>query len=325
MIIYYSGIEWVVSRLVGSKKVTIIMFHSVNNNRYVPAKTNFSITPSAFDEKMKFFSRYNIISMDDLIRYFDVGEDPPKNSMVLTFDDGYQDNYSNAFNILKKYNIPAIVYLTTDYIDGGGWLPLNTIYYLLTVTGGKELIINKPEINVNMTLKSRSDRENAKHLIAKIYKQADIAARMTILEAVAEALTGGDGIPETPDDLNMLSWKEINEMHSSGLIQFGSHTCSHQILSRSSSEKVTNELSESKARIEEILNTPVPHFCYPNGHSEDFTPEHKSMLRKLGYRTACTTIEGTNTINSDTDLFELKRFSWKVSNYMLAVKIMLNR
>ncbi len=326
MLLYYSGFEWLLKNIIGTRNITIIMFHSVNINKFLPSKSNFSTPPEIFRKKLLFLSRYKIISMDKLIEFYENGESIPKNCVVLTFDDGYQDNYKFAFPILKELNIPATIFVATDYIDSDKWLPLNILYYLITTTKKEHITITKIESNQEhqLTLITNNDKDIAKSIVAGLYKKTPSKKRKTFFNELQNQLIDKKKMP-LPDDLKMLNRKEIDEMHRSGLICFGSHTASHVLLAMSSEEKVAQELKESKCSIEKMLNHPIKHFAYPNGHPEDFSVRDKSILQHLGYKTACTTIEGTNKVSPQTDMFELKRFSWKMPNYLLAVKMLLSR
>lgn len=94
------------------KRAAILMYHSIDYN-----KASFTVKPENFRKQMDYLYKkdYNIISINQLLEYFRA-ENIPAKSVVLTFDDGYQDNFFNVFPILKKYNFPATIFLTTDFI-----------------------------------------------------------------------------------------------------------------------------------------------------------------------------------------------------------------
>jgi peptidoglycan/xylan/chitin deacetylase (PgdA/CDA1 family) len=94
-------------------------------------------------------------------------------------------------------------------------------------------------------------------------------------------------------------------MNSNG-IEFGSHTCTHPILSRQNGSALERETVESKKIIENRLQQPVISFCYPNGQPEDYNPNVVQAVQKAGYKCAVTTLSGTNTIK-EIQPFELRR------------------
>jgi len=91
----------------------ILMYHSVADNNVF-----FTVKPEIFETQMKYLknNNYNVIKLSDLIDILKYNNKIPKKIVVLTFDDGYNDNYTNVFPILKKYNFPATIFLITGLI-----------------------------------------------------------------------------------------------------------------------------------------------------------------------------------------------------------------
>ncbi len=98
-------------------KALIICYHCIKDeaNSYLrPAKV------ADFENQMQYLSKvYNPISLERMAQHIQNGTSLPSKAIAVTFDDGYQDNYENAYPILKKYNIPATFFLTTSYIGTG--------------------------------------------------------------------------------------------------------------------------------------------------------------------------------------------------------------
>lgn len=115
---------------------------------------------------------------------------------------------------------------------------------------------------------------------------------------------------QAPAPAKMLSWNKIKEMERFG-IEYGAHTVTHPNLNRLSLKKATWEISESKNRLEEKLQSPVKLFAYPYGHSHSFSKSIQTSVQKAGYIGACTTLPGWN--DSDTNPYELRRISFAKS------------
>lgn len=96
-----------------SLKASILMYHSISNNGIL-----FTVTEKDFERQMKYLKdkKYNVIKLVELMEKLKKGEKIPPKTVVLTFDDAYRDNYLNAFPLLKKYNIPATIFIPTAYI-----------------------------------------------------------------------------------------------------------------------------------------------------------------------------------------------------------------
>lgn len=94
--------------------VPILTYHSVNNEyRGMP-----TVSIKSFNAQIEYLykHKYNVISFNELIDAINAKKRLPRNTVVITFDDGFEDNYANAFLILKKYKMPVIIFLISDFI-----------------------------------------------------------------------------------------------------------------------------------------------------------------------------------------------------------------
>ncbi len=98
--------------LVSSPRVAILMYHSVGDN---PAF--FTVTPKDFARQMAYLKKqgFRVVSLGQIVNSLEKGEKLTDKTAALTFDDGYVDNFVNAWPVLKKYNFPATIFLTTGY------------------------------------------------------------------------------------------------------------------------------------------------------------------------------------------------------------------
>ena len=106
--------------------VPIVMFHRVETTEeYKPN----SVDPEIFEFQMNYLARhrYNVIPLDELMEAIDKGKTLKKKSLVITFDDGTEDNYSVAYPVLKKYNFPATIFMVSTFIDQEGFLTSDQI------------------------------------------------------------------------------------------------------------------------------------------------------------------------------------------------------
>ena len=95
--------------------IPILMYHSVSNDE----GGTLHVTPENFSRQMTFLHKngYSVLSLDDLVRGIKKGTGFVPGTVVITFDDGYEDNYLHAFPVLSKYDMPAIIFLVTSYVD----------------------------------------------------------------------------------------------------------------------------------------------------------------------------------------------------------------
>ncbi|MFC1966413.1 polysaccharide deacetylase family protein [Chloroflexota bacterium] len=270
-------------------------------------------TPEVFEKQIRYLrEKYNIISFEDFMQYIQKGKELPKNSVIITFDDGYKDNYANAYPILKRYSIPATIFLATGYIGSSALHWSHKIAYAIRKTMLPDLEVadvGRYSLNsVDERLKAISDIKRKLKKMSEQEKNLRVQKIIDVLEV------------ELPEELGkdlFLSWDDVRDMHNSG-ITFGSHTVTHSILTRISREEARKEITESKRRIEEELGEPVNLFSYPEGTRDCFDDEIKELLKENGFFCAVSASPGTNKL--DTDLYELRRIG-PISNGINVLKL----
>lgn len=104
----------------------ILMYHSIDEQW---RQTKLSVSPEQFKEQMKFLrdKNYNVISLEQLADLMNSRSPIPHNTVVITFDDGNENNYTNAFPVLKEYKIPATVFLISDWVGKENFLKISQI------------------------------------------------------------------------------------------------------------------------------------------------------------------------------------------------------
>lgn len=276
--------------------VQILAYHRVNDDGdpFFPA-----IPVSFFEQQMEYIAeKYTVCTLDDVVRELPRGN-VPKNAMVITFDDGYKDNYVYAFPILKRLKLPAIIFLATDPIDSRRCLWHDRVFSAFRETGVP--VLENFCDGRDYPLGTVAQKCTALNTVVRFLWSLEDGAMTAEIDRLREKL----GLVEEPDgDSLMLNWEEIREMSMHG-IAFGSHTITHPILSKVPPERAKREVEESKKVIEANINLPVRHFAYPVGRREDLSMPAKTMLRNAGYESAVTSMFGSNS--SEQDRFELRR------------------
>jgi len=99
----------------------VIMYHSVDGNDQV---SKLSISPKSFSRQMEFLkkNKYNVVSLEKLASYMRSGERMPPKTIAITFDDGFYNNYQYAYPVLKKYGLPATIFVIVSKIGKPGYL-----------------------------------------------------------------------------------------------------------------------------------------------------------------------------------------------------------
>lgn len=285
-----------------SRHVQILAYHrvAVAGDDFLPH------TPrTTFERQMEHLaSDYHVCSLGEAVERLE-RDDVPDNALVLTFDDGYRDNYLHAFPVLRRFGLTATTFLATDAIGSGRILWHDRVFRAFAVTR-EAWLRDYGADHAHYPLASAADRAAARSRVLQFLRRLAPAERVTWLDRLVHELRVDE--PATVPEL-MLSWEQVREMQRAGLA-FGSHTVTHPILSTLSAEQARHELVESKREIERQLQCPVTAFAYPNGSRADFDESSKRLLREVGYTCAVTTLPGTNRPPAEgvpCDLLELRR------------------
>lgn len=303
--LYYSGLISLV-HLASSRatlRVPILQYHRVNSGE--DDYFDLAVAPEYFEKQMKCLTRhYNVISLAELIDRLRQGTPIPKRPAVVTFDDGYRDNYLVAYPILKKYKVPATIFLTVGYIDAGRVLWVDRLAYMFKTTPLETLEIELPELGSGShiyRLKGIQERLKVVDTFTSLLKTVTEDRKNDILAELAGSLRVN--MDKVSGSL-MLTWKQVKEMDANG-ISFQSHTMTHPILTKVSNEQARSEIVESKRTIQEKTGKPVICLAYPNGGPGDFDDSIVKILADSGYQCAISSLEGLVGVNSD--LYALRR------------------
>jgi len=283
------------------------MYHGFS---YPDEKTGLTIfkrkhlNSEIFENHLKLLIKYcTPISLEDAL----LNKDLPPNPVVLTFDDGYKNNYSNAFPLLKKYKLPATIFVTTGFIDRTNYLWTDRLEFLIYNTNSTNVDLCWENNKLTLELSTDEQKKKKIHTIKALLKTLPETQKISFLDNLQNLLRVEYNWDKIPSVHLPLTWDEIREMKSSGLISIGSHTVTHPILSKCSYEEQRKELLFSRNRIVEELNEDCILFSYPNGEITDYNHETIGLLKKTGYMGAVTTVVGYLD-NNNRDNYQLNRF-----------------
>jgi peptidoglycan/xylan/chitin deacetylase (PgdA/CDA1 family) len=290
-------------------RVIIIMYHGFCRQAAGLGFLNLEdnhVEAKSFERQLAYLSRYHkVISLEQYVSLRQRGCPLPRYSAIITMDDGYRTNYSIAFPLLKKYGVPASVFVTTGFVDRESLLWTDRLIQAIADAPSGTYPDLDSALRPIVLGDTASRRRAALELLHEL-KLVPQESRDRALGALEARLVNGERVHlETPEIFEALSWQDIGEMIASGLVSFGNHTHTHVILGRSEPESQRSEIQEAHLRIESHTGLPCRSFCYPNGRREDYDATTQSILRELGYQCALTTEPGYN--NATTSLFDLKR------------------
>ncbi|MBU1061872.1 MAG: polysaccharide deacetylase family protein [Candidatus Omnitrophica bacterium] len=295
-LLYYTGISrsllWIL-RISGCSMWLIFTYHRVSgdsrNNGYL------SIPDYLFEQHVRFIKHnFKVVSMLDGLETLQQGNSKDIYA-TINLDDGYMDNYLYAYPILKKYHVPATVFLATDFIGKRHIFWWDRVFRVVSSRRVNSIEFHMDSKKMRFSLDGMQKRFFVTNRINSFLKTKSEKEREIFIKDLEKSYPPvQDTVPAV-----MLGWDEIKKMMG-GYISFGAHTKTHRDLRTLDDEEVLEELRGSKKEIEKRLGTEIAGFSYPFGV---FDERVKALAEKAGFKYARTTVQGFN--HSGTDRFLL--------------------
>jgi peptidoglycan/xylan/chitin deacetylase (PgdA/CDA1 family) len=261
-----------------------------------------SASAEQFREQMMFVKRrYHPLTFRQWLEFLDASEAPPRNAIVVTFDDGYDDNYRVAFPILDELRVPAVFFVSTGYIDDGLPYAYDWLVHLMCTTSESRVRIGALDLDVAIPDAMQGRRVLAAHILDRM-KTMSAFDQLETIRSLSESF----GIPRTSHaDCRPMSWEQLREMHAAGM-EVGSHGVSHHMLAKLPRAEMARELEGSQATLTRELGVSAVSISYPVGGRDAFDEDVIRAARAASFRIGCSYISGDNARRPD-DLFDLRR------------------
>ncbi|MBI5666029.1 MAG: polysaccharide deacetylase family protein [Nitrospirae bacterium] len=250
--------------------IPVVMYHHI-----APTDRDLNVYPEIFEDHLRALGRkgWKTLFADEFVHFLHNQNDKPKKCVLLTFDDGFADNYVYAYPLLEKFKMKAVIFVATDFIedadiDRSSFVPLS-------------------------------------HKLA--WKLAHTERRSEV----------------------MCTWKELKELEASGAVDIQSHGMSHkswQYMKDKNYAGLKEDISGSKAIIEEKLSKAVNHLCWPRGY---FDEEGIRAACSAGYKALYTIERGCNTVDDLTKVSRLpvrnNKSGWLMRNLGIYSSVLLTK
>ena len=217
----------------------------------------------------------------------------PLGMLALTFDDGYYDNYTEAFAFASELQVPITLFLVPGYIESGSRFWWYEPHHLLHHAQAREATIE----GCTYQLSNDDERRALEQAIEERLRNAtSVNEREAFLAAVREALLAPSPVEAEEQGALPLTWAQVREMEGSGWVSFDAHTMHHPTLAcLANPDELHYEVSECRAVLEQRLGHPVRAFAYPIGKDEHIGERGPAAVRSAQYDWALTTMHGINT------------------------------
>ncbi|MFG0335333.1 MAG: polysaccharide deacetylase family protein [Maioricimonas sp. JB049] len=229
-----------------------------------------------FAEQVRYLAKhFDLIGLQALD---DVLEGRRGRHVMITFDDGYRDNYEAAFPILQTHGAPAVFFLTSGFLDDRPVAWWDEIAWMVRTSDQRG--IDMPGWLDEPLRFDEPGRQQAVERLLRRFKQLPHARTSDFLDALAET-TGSGRCPRRVGDALWMDWSMVREMRAGGM-DIGAHTVTHPVLANLPADQQRREIEDSRRRIEMELGEPVQAFSYPVGQPESYNHDTRTALRQSG-------------------------------------------
>jgi peptidoglycan/xylan/chitin deacetylase (PgdA/CDA1 family) len=220
---------------------------------------------------------------------------------LITFDDGYRDNYEIAYPVLRGHGVPALFFVTTGFIDEPRAAWWDEISWM----------VRRSERNTldasawwGEALDLGGDRAGPISRLVRAYKRQPSASGDEFLRALSEA-TGSGRCPAQEAAATWMNWDMLREMRDGGMA-IGGHTVSHPVLARMDGTGQGSEIAGCGRRLLEELGEPMRWFAYPVGGRDAFDPSTRRHLAEAGVELAFSYYGGHRRFD-EWDPYDVRR------------------
>jgi peptidoglycan/xylan/chitin deacetylase (PgdA/CDA1 family) len=278
----------------------ILMYHQVGiveNDHW-----EIAVTPKHFAEQLEVLARRrHPVPLREVTE--DLGSPQlDQRQVVITFDDGYADNLSNARPILEKFDVTATVFVVGDAIGAERefwWDALDRVLLgrhplpstlSLRIAGQEHHweLADRAGDGALSRLRRPSRRRLRRALWARL-REIEPGERWRI---IWELQSWAGLPPAVREDRRVMTEDEVRALADGGLVEIGAHTASHPRLAALPAEDQYADVLRGKERLEAILGAPISSFSYPFGGRLDVSAATVDAVRTAGFARACTTRPG---------------------------------
>lgn len=277
-------------------KLLVITYHRVKPETG-PNPLNTIISTETFVKQVdRLAGKIPVISLEDAVSQCRKGQIKRGIQAVLSFDDGYADNYEVAFPILKRKGLPAVFFLSTGYISKGS--PLWDSEVILRILDTKA-----ERIDAGSYVSGKTGSESLTSFAFRVFDELKSKDFPTVEKTVSYLKEKRSPGYDSRGD-HCMGWNQAAEMAEAGM-EIGAHGVTHRSLSRIPLPEAIEEIRESKSAVEKNTGRPCLNFAFPFGSRKDYSDALIGEVKKAGFNTCLLNIHGYNHMRPD--FFSLRR------------------
>lgn len=286
----------------------ILMLHRVTDDPpgALGVNRHLAITPGFLDSLIGDMARagYEFVTMDEAVARIRVGGGR-REFAVITADDGFRDNLTEALPVLEKHRAPFMVYIAPGLIDGTADLWWEVLEQAVLACDAVPLRTRDGSEVLDCS-SFEAKRAAWTRLHDHLGRDVPEEGRYEALRLIA----GQAGVDPAALRANMLmDWDEVRLLASHPLCTIGAHTVDHFMLKRLSREKALGEMADAATTIEARTGKRARHMAYPYGYPAAVGPREVELAAEAGFVSAVTTRHGVIRAGHAAHLLALPRIS----------------
>jgi peptidoglycan/xylan/chitin deacetylase (PgdA/CDA1 family) len=303
--LYYLGLLQLWQSIVTRRKAVVLMYHRVlssEERRRTASHPGIVVDRDTFARQMHVLKRrFVVLSVDEFAARMQRRLPFDNSSCLITFDDGWRDNFTNALPILRELRLPALIFLPVSYIGRRRlfWQEMLTHLLVRVVHEVRQAPVRQDRFRALLapvgleSVINLTDDDPRLSIIGAVGTRKMVPA--SVLEKLSAALAAelGVALDELDDTDSFMDWTQVAAMAQQG-VAFGGHGAEHYLLTEVPADQAQADIRTSKEVIDRTFAGTVPTFSYPNG---SWSPELAERVKCSGYRLAFTTNPGLVTCN----------------------------
>lgn len=281
----------------------IFLFHGVIR-RQLHRIRNYTGKHVVLERFIKFIGKLcasgNPVSMTEIVNAH-MGElELPRRAFAITFDDGFENNYILAAPVLADFNVPATIYVTTDFIES------NSFSWIDRIENAFERV-DKFELQLISDMRQCSNDVEKIHLLNEIRRLVKNDPKIDPYAFADDILMqlGIKNLEPDPELDQKMNWHQVRKLSETNIFTIGGHSHTHRILSYLSLSDLKYEVDKSLCLLHENLSKPIHHYSYPEGMADCYSPQVIEVLQENDIFCCPSAEPGVNMLADD--LFHLKR------------------
>ena len=257
-------------------------------------------------------NNYELVSLAELFERLGGNGPKARGAVAFTIDDGYIEQATIAAPVFSEFGCPVTVFVSTGFLDGKLWFWWDQIEYVFRHSTCGSLHVPVGDRVFDQRWENEEQRARVQAEFTARCKRVSEAEKSAAITRLAQF--SGVEIPRIPPpQCAPMSWEQVRECEGMG-VTFGPHTVAHPVLSCTTHDTASYEITESWTRLRAEARRPVPIFCYPNGGWDDFGDREITILRNLGFLGAVAGepgyANGVTFQNGTENRFRVQRFGF---------------